>query len=92
MMDTRQIKFELYGVTYRVPCVIEHYYDDASDGRCYRATCEFGGRTFETDRESGTLAMFNLKRKLMEEIEQRHQRELVKLEEWNAGKAIVGER
>ena len=90
-METKQIKFELYGVTYRVSCTIEHYHD-ALDGRCYQAACEFGGRTFEADGKSAFGVESELKRRLMEEIERQHQRELVKLEEWNAGKAIESER
>jgi len=36
--------------------------------------------------------MFKIKRKLMEEIEHQHQRELAKLSDWNAGKAVTGEQ
>ena len=91
-MSANQIRFDSFGAVYRVSCNIEHYYDDASDGRCYRATCEFSGRHFEVEAKSAEGAMSELKHKLILEIEQQHQRELVKLKEWNAGKAIVGER
>ena len=91
-METRLIKFELHGVIYRVSCTVERYYDDVSDGRCYQAACEFGGRTFEAEGKSASGGVSELKRKIVEEIERQHQRELVKLEEWNAGKAIESER
>ena len=90
-MDTKLIKFELHGVTYRVSCDISAY-GDVVDGNSHYGSSEFGGRTFEADGQSESNVMLKIKRKLLEEIECQHQRELAKLSEWNTGKAIAGER